>query len=56
MKRASSRPPSLPVFAFWLMVFAVSAGLYKGLPLLLLLAGLVAPPVLLVVWTLRSVR
>ena len=55
MKRASSRPPSLPVFVFWLMVFAVSAGLYKDLPLLLL-AGLVAPPVLLLVWALRSVR
>jgi hypothetical protein len=36
------------------MVFAVCGGLYLGRPLLLL-SGVVVPPVLLVLWVLRRV-
>lgn len=52
--RASSRPPSLTGFAFWWMVFAVCGGLYWGAPWLLI-AGVALPPVLLLLWALRSV-
>ncbi len=47
-----TKSPTLPAFALWLGVAAVCAALVHG-SATLLLAGLLAPPALLVLWLLR---